>query len=139
MEIAPDAVTVALKFDKTSLYLTVEPASTSVMRLKERALDALRASGQPETPALGRPFADAAVEDMDVFVQRTVKDDQVEYVSVGDVTDDAAGKPRRTAPDGTAFLDVLSLADCDALYVGWRNKDADAPAAPAVTAFSAEE
>lgn len=110
------STTLLLKYSKTTLFLTVVLSTTSVTELKVRALAALADAAQPEDPELGRPFAAAAPEDVQVYVADTTDGDEVQYTPLENT---ATGKAP-SAKDGSVRLDALALEDCQVLYLGFR-------------------
>ncbi|WFD33279.1 hypothetical protein MCUN1_000092 [Malassezia cuniculi] len=110
------AATLALlvKYNKTTLVLSVDP-QTSIKQLKSAILGALVESQQPVDEQLGRPFADASEQDVQVFR--------------GDATQPS---PVYEALDNDATVTGLGLANLDSVYIGFRRPGADVPAQPVV-------
>ncbi|WFD03028.1 hypothetical protein MOBT1_001717 [Malassezia obtusa] len=112
------STTLLLKFSKTTLFLTVVPSTTSVRELKARALAALAESAQPDDAQLGRPFAEARPEDVQVYVGHTGDGDDapMRYTPLEETK--TLGKTAY-ADDESARLDALALDDGQVLYLGF--------------------
>lgn len=113
-------LTLLVKFSKTTVFLPVAPAQTSVRQLKEHVLAALTESRQPVDEQVGVAFDAVTLDDLDVFRQQApaAPDTPPTYVTLAESrSPDERGRP---AKDGSPLLSGLGLNDCDVVYVGWK-------------------
>lgn len=114
-----------MKYSKTTLFLPLLPQETSITQLKQLVLDALAKSGQPVDEQLSHSFADASVDDLEIYdqIHTSVEGDEpiTQYVPLAaSQRSGTQTKGKQSAADGSLKLDALDLKDCSAVYVGFR-------------------
>lgn len=114
------ASTLVVKFSKTSVYLPIS-WTESLDAFKRHTLLALAESGQPDDAFLGRPFAEAAPADVEVYrVLQAADEAEVTYQPL---IESKTLPTSAYAPDKTPRLDALGLEDGQVLYLGFRHTD----------------
>ncbi|PKI85590.1 hypothetical protein MVES1_000736 [Malassezia vespertilionis] len=130
----PEAQSEAPSVSRSTRRAT-ELSDTSITQCKQRLLEALCISEQPEDPELGRAFADMQPEEIDMYIekQRTDEEDTLQFIPLAEPVDG----PKTI--DGATPMNTFPLEDGQAIYVGFRANANAAPAEPSVQLASFQD